>query len=144
MEALPQGTHSKPSLLVPWTLVLGRSVHSLRMFICEPIHSFMPVLPSSPVLTQTEFRPCLQVAFDLSWDVRHPQPLLEVSLSPSRQSGCLSVVFILGTCPLLCSCLLMGHPKTTSQGERLISSSMCSQASIGNGASHSSLCSQFR
>lgn len=97
------------------------------MLMCTPVHSCRPVPLGSAVLTQTESRPCLQVASDLSRDVRHIQPLLEVSLSPSRQSGCLSVVFTLGTGDAL--------PKDdASGGERHVSSSLCSQEHVGSGA----------
>lgn len=92
-------------------------------FVSLSIHSCLSL--SGSVLTQTESRPCLQAASDLSWDARQIQLLLEVSLSPSRQNGCLSVVFTLGPWPLLCSCLLMDRPKTVLLEERGTSHPTC-------------------
>lgn len=78
---------------------LGQVCPQSAKLHCVPARSFMPVLPSRPVPTHAESRPCLQVASCLSWAARHTQPLLEVSVSPSRQSECPSVMVTLGTCP---------------------------------------------
>ena len=119
----------------PWTRGPSRSVHSLRTLVCEP------VLLSCPAPTRTESGAYLQVASDFGMqDIGNP-----VSLSSSRKSECPSVVFSLGPGLLLCSCLLMDHPRTALVKDRethLIHPVF--QESTGNRVSHSTLCSQCR